>query len=337
MRNTYEAALVVLVLDSGLLACKGDIALRLKQMLHADWLTRLWTYQEGCLAEMKVSIAFEDAVISLRSLLMFYVWRDEVKEMFLPFTGANSISEQFVLRNIDSPDGFDIDNILQIASSLHRRQTTRIEDEPICIATLVGVDIKDLPDKPSLVDILTSVEGIPQDIIFTPGARCAKMGLRWAPASFLDQPNKDYTRKQNRAELRPAGLVVTKDVVYIDGQFDLNPQKHISDSECVLLTSSENEPLFVIENGKFSTVSQTCSKAQHVSNAVAVLPRAQGEPDPGEVVILTDVYERNGMLYGHWTTHLGAEALEQAESRYGKRPDIEMNARLERNKLICID
>jgi len=72
---------------------------------------------------------------------------------------------------------------------LYSRGTSKIEDEPVCIATILGMDTKALLEVPledRMKSILMNYEDIiPSGIIFGKGPRVKKLGSRWVPCSFM--------------------------------------------------------------------------------------------------------------------------------------------------------
>ena len=72
LKETYQRAKYVLVLDAGLTSCGSknlspcEIAARI---FTSTWLQRLWTLQEGALAEDRLWFQFEDKPIRLTTLM----------------------------------------------------------------------------------------------------------------------------------------------------------------------------------------------------------------------------------------------------------------------------
>jgi hypothetical protein len=60
-------------------------------------------------------------------------------------------------------------------------------DEPVCIATLLGLKLENFHPYPTMIDIYRSVVSIPQNILFVETPRLKIDGFRWAPATFLEQ------------------------------------------------------------------------------------------------------------------------------------------------------
>lgn len=86
MRDTYENAAVVLVIDEGMLHFRGHLFLRVQCMLQSNWMTRLWTYQESILAS-RLFVAFADGLYDIRDLAggvdRFY--DSKMSNLMLPF------------------------------------------------------------------------------------------------------------------------------------------------------------------------------------------------------------------------------------------------------------
>lgn len=76
---------------------------------------------------------------------------------------------------------------------LQRRATTKAEDEPICLATLMDIPLEPFSGQPSMHQILGVLETVPKGLIFIPGPRMTIRGFRWASRSFLNQRSSQIT------------------------------------------------------------------------------------------------------------------------------------------------
>ena len=68
LKDTYQKAKSVLVLDKRLLRFGPHDIERRVQLLCSDWMRRLWTMQEGLLAQ-KLYIVFEEGPVALEDFL----------------------------------------------------------------------------------------------------------------------------------------------------------------------------------------------------------------------------------------------------------------------------
>jgi hypothetical protein len=183
LRQVYTNASKVLVLDRGL-AQVGDISLERKmQLLCSEWMTRLWTLQEGLLSS-EVWVEFKDAIVPVRNVLDKVRSPPEDEGSVWDFlhdqsTGAETVN---LIASASARHQF---HILEIQQMMVRRQTTRMADEPVCLATLLNIDLANFQGMPSMEDIFRTLDRVPLALIFVGSPRLTTAGLRWAPASFL--------------------------------------------------------------------------------------------------------------------------------------------------------
>ena len=79
-------------------------------------------------------------------------------------------------------------DISRLGQGLKNRQTSKPEDESICLGTLLGIDIEPMLNKSSegrMKYLFQSVDRIRPAIVFSDGPRIEEDGFRWAPLSFL--------------------------------------------------------------------------------------------------------------------------------------------------------
>ncbi|RYP49029.1 hypothetical protein DL768_005169 [Monosporascus sp. mg162] len=100
------------------------------------------------------------------------------------------------------------------ARYLRSRQTSRFEDEPVCLATILGLDILPLVVEKDPVERMArfydSVRLFDPRIIFHGHARLPKDGYRWAPKSFLHEvPDLIEMRESDPAALPMAPSLLT--------------------------------------------------------------------------------------------------------------------------------
>ncbi|KAI9741633.1 MAG: hypothetical protein M1834_000017 [Cirrosporium novae-zelandiae] len=189
MRQTYEDATAVLVLDSWLLDCKtgpkSDIEI-LTRIFNCLWNRRLWTYQEGALAK-KLIFQFEDCAFK------------------------NS-GRQF----IEKIDG--------IIGAMKSRATSVAADEAFCLTALLGFDMKRIVNADGasrMEEFWRMTPLVPKSIILYEGDTFNTAGLGWAPRTLLQsQSNIDsskkssggvktsWKREDSPAKVTPEGLLV---------------------------------------------------------------------------------------------------------------------------------
>jgi hypothetical protein len=105
-----------------------------------------------------------------------------------------------------------IDNFTTLSIALEYRTTSKPADEPICLASILGLDIRKLFDAGSTSEarmcaVYVQITEFPPEIIFHEGDCLQTEGYRWAPRSFLSfGPSKsiisriDFTNTSKRDE-----------------------------------------------------------------------------------------------------------------------------------------
>jgi hypothetical protein len=195
-QDTYREATKVLVLDRCLaqVGCNNRSE-QIAHLLCSEWMSRLWTLQEGLLAKCLL-IKYKDKVVPLSYLL-----DNDAGERKVPRTDivetklCSQLASRFLLRD-QFGDVSDVNEFsrrpdapfLALMQNLQRRRTTKPKDEPICLATLLDMDLKQFPKMPSMEDIYTTKGKLPTNLIFAPSPRLKTPGFRWAPSTFLEQP-----------------------------------------------------------------------------------------------------------------------------------------------------
>jgi hypothetical protein len=193
MSQVYGNADAVLVLDLGLLHASFSSLLgeNLKRITHSRWMQRLWTLQEGALAR-KLMFRFSDFIMVLSDA--FEAWEDMCRQTIVSWTDpgnrddrsyALGLSGHAELRNlsrINSQTGAL--RIMAAWSSAIGRTASKMEDEPVVFASLLGLDVGELlvtPPEQRQKKLFSLLKEVPQDIIFHDGARIAEDSWRWAP------------------------------------------------------------------------------------------------------------------------------------------------------------
>jgi hypothetical protein len=109
-------------------------------------------------------------------------------------------------------------DISGLGQGLKNRQTSKPEDETICLGTLLAIDIQPLFCKSGqdrMKYLFQSVDRIRPAIVFSDGPRIEEDGFRWAPLSFL-RPERHpqepgYHGRNLWAERHHLGLLVNFD------------------------------------------------------------------------------------------------------------------------------
>jgi hypothetical protein len=180
MAKTYNEAKVVLVIDSGIRAISVSAPReeKLLYLLSSGWMQRLWTLQEGILAQ-KLVFEFSDGLVALEELLPMG------EEMFNPVL-VDLAAELFRLKKHQFwPGDFYINDV---ACALRWRTTSRESDETLAISGLLNLDafeLANLPPDQHMQTFLLRIQNLPNDIIFLSGVKLNKEGFRWAPRTLM--------------------------------------------------------------------------------------------------------------------------------------------------------
>lgn len=251
LRMVYQRASKVLVLDKHLQQVGGHWLERRLQVLGSEWMKRLWTLQEGRLTS-SLYFRFRDETVPLTQLTQTDspYHTDYDKDIFSEF--YKTTGSELKLRFQNTPDLSR--HFLNLAVDLAYRSVTVATDEPICLATLLGLNLEDFKPYPTMIDIYKSLPEIPEDIIFVQSRRIEYPGFRWAPSTFLEQGLKTFSEPQSSGQLLlPLGFQIRKDGILI--QDDVVFTKSISTSEevfyieipslgCFVFQGTETQPGF---------------------------------------------------------------------------------------------
>jgi hypothetical protein len=224
MREIYRAADQVLVLDSDIQKIDGGGRHeKLYRIQLSNWMTRLWTLQEG-ISNTNTYFQTKNAAIwaggfylsaieylvetglhgvpptilklSVASTLAWIIPRIRDIHGFPKAQGVLRLIKMFGLEEI--PTAASLTGILPL---LAVRSTSKADDEAICIATLMGIseaipDLQQLPGPDRIPFLLRDRLGpyFDAQLLFTPGRRIDAHGLRWAPRSFLSGSSLSETQ-----------------------------------------------------------------------------------------------------------------------------------------------
>lgn len=211
MREIYHDCVAVLIIDPWLTAIPttapfSEIAHRI---YSSGWSRRLWTHQEGFLGR-DVYYQFQDKPLSfseVTDMAREYERKMMVQGYPITFTYAASSKTSFYYTGIKNI----IENIREgrfskddrwiiyrhLAESLGHRSTTNVDDELLCVASVIGLDVGDyikFKDKDDnrertaelrMQAFLEELGRFHQGIIFNNYRRLTTPGFRWAPVSLL--------------------------------------------------------------------------------------------------------------------------------------------------------
>ncbi|KAK5736311.1 hypothetical protein LTR17_007475 [Elasticomyces elasticus] len=183
--SLFSSCKFVLVLDTELenataCATRSELCLRI---LLSGWMKRLWTLQEGVLGRHALWFQFRERAIPLAEII------EEVDNS--PCHPFNRI-RQTVLARLPLHTLLSQKNVLGLKllpAALFHRATSKLEDEPVCIAGLLGANlgkILEMSDSSSRMKaLLIEIGKLPQGILFLAGPKLEKENFRWAPTSLL--------------------------------------------------------------------------------------------------------------------------------------------------------
>ena len=201
MAEVYRGADRVLVLDSFILTLPRSAHIIEKYVrIHlSSWHHRLWTLQEGQLAP-RLFFQFEDGPESFYDMSYSERHSLDVRDptvlcsplRLLCITELEIFYRYFEQARSDDVHGINIvTRMRSCAKYLRNRQTSKSEDEPICIATILGLDSGPLLAQKDparrMASFYDSVRHFDPRIIFHEHPRLHQEGFGWAPRSFLRQ------------------------------------------------------------------------------------------------------------------------------------------------------
>ena len=221
MRQTYERADAVLVLDSWLqpqnLKYMVDTEI-LMRIVCSPWNSRLWTLQEGALAK-ELFFQFADGPYNLmEAIKQISKHRGSYWEKPLQLSLHDSIIErvqEFLgYRDLEVNQGSIQEKLLAMSHALAFRSTSVATDEALCLATLLGLNIQEIgqtPPEERMAKFWSSVGQVPLTFLFNIYPRLQSEGYCWAPQTLLRNStsvvsNFESVREPKLGQLTPRGL-----------------------------------------------------------------------------------------------------------------------------------
>lgn len=189
MRQTYEDATAVLVLDSGLgqqqIQYMDDTEI-LMRIVCSGWNGRLWTLQEGALAKTLI-FRFADAMYDV----------DDGRKRLLQKTEDICLElcvKPIILQRLHEFRGFKVvageqdQMIIALSNALRFRATSVATDEPLCLGALLGLDVgvivRAAPSE-RMSKLWGMLRSFPSFFLLFPFPRLDAHGYAWAPRTFL--------------------------------------------------------------------------------------------------------------------------------------------------------
>lgn len=186
LRKTYRQADKVLVVDAYLETIDSstlfvpEIAL---YVICSTWLTRLWTLQEGALAQ-SLYFQFADRIVDLAQIEHTLRY-DKSAEEYGSLLGALINYRHADYNGMDIPPS----GLIQfLHASVRNRSTSYSTDEPLCLATLAGLEMEDIArftgEEDRMYNFWRILKPNPSMMAFWTGPRLRTPGRRWAPATL---------------------------------------------------------------------------------------------------------------------------------------------------------
>lgn len=232
MQDVYFKARLVLVIDAFLETTRIPETIEefLALVLSSPWFSRLWTFSEGSLARF-VWIVFENfSIQGLDNFLREHMAPDfkdakptqdlspswvEVQQTVGRLRALRPLRPQIFNHGDENLRPDFLDNLI---SSIHHRQTSRKQDEAICLAVALGLQApltQASPDE-SMQELYSQMSHVPGTLIIFSGERLKMPGYRWAPRTligrrevFRNSHGHDHTVRHAQLGIRvPDGYVV---------------------------------------------------------------------------------------------------------------------------------
>ncbi|KAJ5374177.1 hypothetical protein N7517_006183 [Penicillium concentricum] len=217
MKAVYERAFRVLVLDSDIQECstRGYTQSFMRIQMSA-WMRRLWTLNEGVLAN-RLCVKYADGILDVHAVSESY--KKQVRTAGLspflnsygtPMRDADCFGWKFRLLRANvlrDPDPKIVSTvriieggsttaeekrcyaIMEAFSASFHRSTSKLTDEMLCFASLIGWDtslLKGIPFEDHMHAFLSTESQLPQGMLFLAGPRMRQPGWRWAVNRFGD-------------------------------------------------------------------------------------------------------------------------------------------------------
>lgn len=205
MASIYQNALCVVVLDESLMRTaihatnpsskaptfKLDDLIDQRELtirvIFSDWWRRLWTLQEGVLCQSFFVVFAEGPVQFQRAVVARAA--DHARNLA---HASSPVVENMLLNLVaraHAPGSAEFRQ--QVLTLLCHRSTSRAADEPVCLATLLGVDAGEILKIPGtqhshrMKRLWELLGKVPAPIAFLPGPKLEVDGFRWAPETLI--------------------------------------------------------------------------------------------------------------------------------------------------------
>jgi hypothetical protein len=211
LRRVYSLATAVLVLDASLFSLPSAPLHTSELLLRAytsPWMRRLWTLQEGALNK-NLFFQFADKAIAAQAMietLKNIAWTQDAR-YFHPFMDIER--EHLSIRSFFAPNRSSEPAFRQmetLEAALQTRSFSVDSDEPLCIATLLSLDLQAILKYSTAEERMRELwsllaekfGGIPASIVFYEDHCLPFTGWKWAPRSFFPHPKSEFDLRDRK-------------------------------------------------------------------------------------------------------------------------------------------
>ncbi|OCH92299.1 hypothetical protein OBBRIDRAFT_460938 [Obba rivulosa] len=293
MGQTYRDAVAVVVIDSGIRSCSVNATLEEKQLrvITSGWMQRLWTLQEALLAPNLI-FEFSDGLVSIQDLLPANPYNAANIVRCALGSDISSLMGKHAQSGNSPSRAFKALPLSDVANSMEWRTTSKLEDETLAIASLLGIDageLVNLPPEKRMMTLLLKLRNLPPNIVFMSGPKLSNDGFGWAPRTLMLRKGGYLDGRDCSALCTTSGLLGT----YTCAHFTETTFR--KDELCWYARLSESDRWFTVRNLRESldhgTAHYTCNAlllrsaqppADDTAIAVLINWRDQSHAQPGE-------------------------------------------------------
>lgn len=189
LTRVFKDASTVLVIDTevnGVSMCVPQLERELR-VITCDWMRRVWTLQEALLTrEGNLYWQFKEQALPAEDIWLRNSQHDPLHVTYWQSAFDKRLPRLVV--NPHEPQQLSSD-FLNVVYALRYRSLSRIEDETICIAPMLGLQREALlksKDHTERIKIFLSLwKQVPSYILFMEGEHLEEYGVRWMPVSFV--------------------------------------------------------------------------------------------------------------------------------------------------------
>ncbi|KAL2064426.1 hypothetical protein VTL71DRAFT_4920 [Oculimacula yallundae] len=325
LRTVYEKAHSVLVIDRHLIRVGKNLLERQIQLLCSEWMRRLWTLQEGRLAT-RLYVQFRHEAVFVQELYDC----DAEDDNESVFDGVAERASRDLRVHFATPSHIT-NRFRHLILDLAHRSATVPTDEPICLATLLGLPLETFKSYPTMVDIYRSLPELPPTLLFLQNTRMIIAGFRWAPSTFLNQESEgfDDSPHDDTATLMDDGLQITRScIMFKIGLFFRTAYKFY-------IREAPGISFEVCDYSYHNSQNGALSNAGIILNSIGSTFKY-----PNISAILVDnLVLKDGIYYCRWQRHLNVEKLDLGihGNEVEVNDDLIFNGEFLEDVTFCVD